>query len=158
LGKAFQGWEPALNADPTARGGSKYCDRGGGHADVGGVWSACADGSHVARWRGCTAVVDEFAARLVADPRINKFFATTDMPKLKMHLVDQICEASGWPCQYTGRSMKEAHRGLGVSTADFNALVEDLSDAPDTFKVGEWEKNQLLSMLGAMKAEVVENP
>src|SRR5262245_58225791 len=82
-----------------------------------------------------TAVVDDFVSRVAADNRINKFFATTDIKMLKMHLVNQICEASGGPCKYTGRSMKDAHKGMGVSGADFNALVEDLVAALDKFKV-----------------------
>ena len=105
-----------------------------------------------------TAVVDEFVANVAADTRINKFFASTDIPKLKMHLVNQICEASGGPCKYTGRTMKETHQGMGVSTADFNALVEDLVKALDKFKVGEKEKNELLSVLGPMKGDIVEKP
>ena len=105
-----------------------------------------------------TAVVDEFVARVAADTRINAFFAHTDIPKLKMNLVNQICEAAGGPCKYTGRSMKEAHKGMGVSTAAFNALVEDLVAALDKFKVGEKEKNELLSVLGPMKTDIVEKP
>ncbi len=105
-----------------------------------------------------TAVVDEFVARVAADKRINAFFAHTDIAKLKMNLVNQICEASGGPCKYTGRSMKEAHKDMGVSTADFNALVEDLVGALDKFKVGEKEKNELLGVLGPMKSDIVEKP
>src|SRR5687767_7878490 len=60
------------------------------------------------------AVVDEFIANVVADNRINAFFANADVPKLKTMLVDQICEAAGGPCKYTGRSMKETHTGMGV--------------------------------------------
>jgi len=46
---------------------------------------------------GITAVVNEFVSNVGADQRINKFFAKTDLDKLKMHLVNQICEASGGP-------------------------------------------------------------
>ena len=104
------------------------------------------------------AVVDEFVARVGADQRINKFFAHTDLKKLKMHLVNQICEASGGPCKYTGRSMKETHMGMGVGSADFNALVEDLVAALDKFKVGAREKKELLSVLGRMMSDIVEKP
>jgi hemoglobin len=105
-----------------------------------------------------TAVVDEFVARVAADTRINQFFAHTDIPHLKMELVNQICQASGGPCKYTGKSMKEAHMGMGVGTADFNALVEDLTGALDKFKVGAKEKNDLLGLLGPMKSDIVEKP
>jgi hemoglobin len=110
-----------------------------------------------------TAVVDEFVARIAADKRINGFFAKTasDPARLKTfkeHLVNQICEASGGPCKYTGKDMKSAHMGMGVSGADFNALVEDLVGALDKFKVGKMEKDQLLGALGPMKGDIVEKP
>jgi len=108
--------------------------------------------------KAITKVVDDFVGRVAADTRINAFFAHTDIPHLKMELVDQICQASGGPCKYTGKSMKETHKGMGVSTADFNALVEDLVWALDQNKVGEKEKGELLSVLGPMKADIVEKP
>ncbi len=84
-------------------------------------------------------MVDDFVGHVAADTRINALFAATDIPHLKMELVDQICQASGGPCKYTGKSMKEAHKGMGISTANFNALVEDLVWALDQNKVGEKE-------------------
>ena len=102
-----------------------------------------------------TAVVAEFVGNVGADNRINKFFAHTDLEHLKMELVDQICQASGGPCKYTGRSMKEVHKDMGVSAADFGALVEDLVKALDKFKVPEKEKNDLLGILGPMQSDIV---
>lgn len=111
--------------------------------------------------KAITAVVDEFVANCAADTRINSFFAATaaDEKRLKgfkAKLVDQICEASGGPCKYKGKSMKEAHAGMGIKDEHFNALVEDLTKALDKFKVGEKEKNELLSVLGPMKPDMVE--
>ena len=103
-----------------------------------------------------TAVVDDFVGNVAGDKRINGFFAKTDVPRLKRNLVDQICEASGGPCKYKGKDMKSAHMGMGISGADFNALVEDLVGALDTFKVGAHEKDQLLGALGPMKTDIVE--
>ena len=113
--------------------------------------------------KAITAVVDEFVARVAADKRINAFFARTAadperMKVFKNNLVNQICEASGGPCKYTGKDMKSAHMGMGVSGADFNALVEDLVGALDKFKVGKMEKDQLLGALGPMKGDIVEKP
>ena len=108
-----------------------------------------------------TAVVDEFVGHVAADTRINGFFAKTaaDPERLKtfkMNLVNQICEASGGPCKYTGKDMKSAHAGMGVASGDFDALVEDLVWALDTLKVGKAEKADLLGALGPMKADIVE--
>ena len=52
--------------------------------------------------------------------------------------------------------MKSAHAGMGISGAEFDALVEDLVGALDKFKVGADEKDQLLGALGPMKTDIVE--
>ena len=107
------------------------------------------------------AVVDEFVGRVAADTRINAFFKRTasnpkQLASFKAKLVDQICEAAGGPCKYTGKTMKAAHMGMGVGSADFGALVEDLVGALDKFKVKEADKNALLGVLGPMKSDIVE--
>jgi hemoglobin len=107
------------------------------------------------------AVVDDFVGNCAADKRINAFFAATAadagrLAKFKGNLVDQICEASGGPRKYMGKDMKTAHQGMGISTADFNALVEDLTKTLVKFKVGKTEQDQLLGVLGPMKAQIVE--
>ena len=107
------------------------------------------------------AVVDEFVGRVAADNRINGFFkeAAADPNRLaafKGKLVDQICEASDGPCKYTGKDMKSAHQGMGISEADFNALVEDLVGALDKFKVAPEDKQTLIGVLGPMKKDIVE--
>jgi hemoglobin len=102
------------------------------------------------------AVVDDFVANVAADARINRFFAGTDIDKLKMHLVNQIGQASGGPLQYTGRDMKTTHAGMGLTNADFDALVEDLVKALDKHNVPAREKSELLAVLGPMRSDVVE--
>lgn len=105
-----------------------------------------------------TAVVDQFVANVANDSRISGRFATTDIPKLKRHLVDQACTASGGPCAYTGRDMKTTHAGMRISTADFNSLVEDLVGALSKLQVPEAEQQELLGLLGPMKKDIVELP
>jgi len=111
--------------------------------------------------KSIAAVVDEFVGRVAADSRINSYFAKTAadpkrLAKFKKNLVDQICQASGGPCKYMGKDMKSAHMGMGITSADFTALVEDLVGALDKFRVGEKEKNDLLGALGPMKSDIVE--
>ena len=105
-----------------------------------------------------TAVVGKFVSIVGEDKRINGYFANTDLARLKKQLVVQVCQASGGPCTYEGKDMKTAHAGMKVTTAAFNALVEDLVKALDTFNVPAREKNELLSVLGPMKTDIVEVP
>ena len=101
------------------------------------------------------AVVDDFIGNVAADARINKHFAGANIGKLKSNLVDQICEAAGGPCKYTGQNMKSAHAGMKITDAEFDALVEDLVKSLDKLKVAETEKNDLLTALGGMRKNIV---
>lgn len=103
-----------------------------------------------------TAVVDQFVANVANDTRINGRFATTDIPKMKGHIVDQVCMATGGPCTYTGRAMKPLHAGMKITDADFSALVGDLVAALDKCKVPAQEKSELLGILGPLKKDIVE--
>ncbi len=102
-----------------------------------------------------TAVVDDFVNRVANDNRINGKFANANIPRLKTLLVEQICSASGGPCTYTGRDMKTTHAGMGITSQEFDALVGDLVATLNKFKVPSREQNELLSVLGPMKKDIV---
>src|SRR5256885_5240212 len=102
------------------------------------------------------AVVKGFRDRVARDDRINQKFARTDLGRLTRMLTDQVCEAAGGPCTYSGRSMKEAHAGMGVTSGEFDALVGDLVATLNQFKVGKSEQAELLGVLGPLKADIVE--
>ena len=103
-----------------------------------------------------TAVVEDFRDRAAADDRINLKFARTDLARLTKMLIDQVCEATGGPCRYGGRSMKEAHAGMKVTKGEFNALVDDLVTTLKQFKVPSAEQGELLAILGPLKPDIVE--
>ena len=71
-------------------------------------------------------------------------------------LADFICQATGGPCKYTGPDMFAAHKGRGITSDAFNAVVEDLVATLDKLKVPEREKSQLLGVLGPMKPAIVQ--
>lgn len=102
-----------------------------------------------------TKVVHDMILNVAADNRINHFFAKTNIPHLQMELVNQVCEGTGGPCKYTGLSMQQAHKGMNLSTADFNALVEDLQKSMDSNHVPLGLQNQLLAILAPMEPSVV---
>jgi hemoglobin len=102
------------------------------------------------------AVIDDFVARCAADARINGKFARTDIGRLKRMLVDQVCQASGGPCSYQGRDMRETHDGMGVTGGEFDALVEDLVETLNHFSVPKSAQDELLGLLGPMRSDIVE--
>lgn len=93
---------------------------------------------------------------VAADKRINTFFVSTDIPRLKTNLVDQVCEVTGGLCKYIGRTMKATHAGMGLTNADVDALVQNWVAALDFYTVGKAEKDELLAALGPMRSDIVE--
>ncbi|MGN6112696.1 MAG: group I truncated hemoglobin [Luteimonas sp.] len=104
---------------------------------------------------GLAALMDDFVARLVADPRTHRFFADVDQVALKRHLVEQFCAVLGGGCAYTGRDMVEAHAAFGIDRAAFNALVEDLQVAMSARGIPFRAQNRLLAVLAPMHREII---
>jgi hemoglobin len=103
-----------------------------------------------------TAVVRAVADRQLKDDRIDQKFARTNKDRLIKEFVDQICQATGGPCTYTGRSMTEAHHDMGVTNGEFEAFVEDVVAVLDDFNVGKTEQGELLNILAPLRPEIVE--
>jgi hemoglobin len=105
------------------------------------------------------AVVDDFVVRLVTDKQFERFFvghSTDSKKRIRQHIVDQLCAAAGGPCVYTGRSMKDAHAGLGINEAEWDAAAKHLVASLDKFKVPEQEKRDLLAFVTTVKADIVD--
>lgn len=102
-----------------------------------------------------TAVVDDFVARTGSDDRIKSFFMNTDIPRIKKMMVEDICERTGGPCKYTGKSMTESHRDTKFKPEDFEAFMEDLEATLDKFKVPAREKAEVLADFRSRQAEVM---
>jgi hemoglobin len=113
----------------------------------------------VGGYNALAAVVDDFIGRLVSDKQFEKFFSghSIDSKKrIRQHILDQFCAATGGPCVYTGREMKTSHAGLGITNADWDAAAKHLTASIDKFKVPEKEKGELLAFVTSLKKDIVE--
>lgn len=104
---------------------------------------------------GIARIVDGLIAGIQQDERIEGIFRATDWPRLRRTLNEQICYILGGPCDYTGRSMASVHADHGITTAEFNALVENLQDAMDAESGPFGMQNRLLARLAPMHGDVV---
>jgi hemoglobin len=107
------------------------------------------------------AVASDLVDRILLDQRVNKWFAhAASSPEnasaYKAKLADFLCQNTGGPCQYTGLDMVGAHRGRGVTSDAFNAVVQDLIAALDKFKVAQKEKTDLLGIVATLKPSIVQ--
>lgn len=101
-----------------------------------------------------TAVVSETIDHSASDPKIKRSFDGIKLATLKQSVVDQLCMLTGGNCAYEGETMKNSHRDLKVTTAEFELFVETFRAALNKH-VGEAEKNELLKILAPMKRDIV---
>lgn len=103
--------------------------------------------------------VRKLAAQLVQlaqqDPRLKAQFAEIDAPHLTDMLAEQFCQLSGGPCTYSGKSMEVIHDGMKITTAQFNALAEDLQLAMTMQAIPNSIQNKLIAKLAPMQRQIV---
>jgi hemoglobin len=106
-------------------------------------------------------VVDDFIERLLvnatlnANPAISEARARVPKAGLKFHVTALVCEVSGGPCKYTGRAMKESHQHLNITQAQWDAMVVDFQRTLDKFKVPQTERQELITIVGSTKSDIV---
>lgn len=107
---------------------------------------------------GLDRLMSDFVVRLKADARIGRRFKDTNLQHLASQLRDQLCQLADGPCKYEGPSMKQAHEGMAIGKADFNALVEVLQDTMSAQQVPFPVQNRLLARLAPMYRDMIETP
>jgi hemoglobin len=105
------------------------------------------------------AVTDDFLTRLVGDPSLAKFFAghsADSKQRIRQHVVDFLCVATGGPCVYKGRDMKTSHAGLGITKAEWTTSVQHLVATLQKFKVPQKEQADVLAAASGLEKDIVE--
>ena len=108
-------------------------------------------------YNAIAAVTDDFIGRLAADKQVSRFFvghSQDSLMKIRQHVVEFLCNATGGPCFYIGRDMKTVHTGLNITEDDWNASVKHLVATLDKFKVPEREKNEVLAAISGLKGDI----
>lgn len=104
---------------------------------------------------GIDRLVDISVDNYLADNRIKEIFDQSNMDRLRAEFKDQFCQITGGPCVYKGHNMTAAHKGLHLTNADFNAVVEDLQDAMDSCHIPFAVQNCFLARLAPYQHQVV---
>lgn len=106
-------------------------------------------------------VVDGFIDRLLvndvlnANPAIRSARDRVPAAGLKFHVTALMCEATGGPCKYTGRGMKEAHAHLGIGEREWAAMAADFRVVLDKYAVPAKEQQELFAIAASVKSDIV---
>ena len=127
--------------------------------------------------KGIIAIVDDFTARVLQDPRVDwqregaksgglafwrksgesAAWTATDgnVATLKKHLVQFIELATGGPVHYDGKTMKSAHAGMHIGNPEFDAVLGDLKASLDRLQIPNKEQKELLSIMESTRPQIV---
>jgi hemoglobin len=101
------------------------------------------------------AAVDDFYVRVTADPGLAPFFAGRDIPALKEHQRAFIAAAIGGPEQYRGRGIPDVHAPLGITDAQFDAVIDHLVAALAGLGVPAQATGEIGAALAPLRSEIV---
>ena len=108
-----------------------------------------------------TVVVSDFIDVLVPDPQLNANPAIDEArkrvpaPYLKYRVSSMVCAATGGPCIYQGRGMKETHAALNISPSEWERMVELFKEVLAKHQVPATEQQELLAIVDSTRGDIV---
>jgi hemoglobin len=114
------------------------------------------------REKGVTQIVADLTAVAAKNPTVDltrggKFqLSKDDVAKFKKEMVDWVSDKTGGPFRYTGESMKKAHKGMGITDAQFDALVDDLKGVLAKNGVMGEDAHAVVDAVEATRKDIVE--
>ncbi len=111
---------------------------------------------------GVQKIIDDFVATGTTDPKVDFFrggkykLDAKGVADLKKKLVDMISMYTGGPLKYTGKTMKEAHKGMGITDAQFDALAGHLKAAMEKNGVKPDDVKAVMVVIAGTRNDIVE--
>src|SRR5216684_117534 len=108
-------------------------------------------------------VVDDFINRIMIDPRLNSNPLVDEahhrVPPagFKYLVTEMVCWATGGPQKYTGRSMADSHAHLKITSAEWEAFLDDFQQTLDKFAVPTEEQAELKAIVNGTRSDIVVN-
>lgn len=75
---------------------------------------------------------------------------------LELMLVEMISSATGGPLKYSGKNMKDAHKGMMITNAEFDALGAVLVATLKKYKVPQSDIDELVKIIETTRKDIVE--
>lgn len=105
-------------------------------------------------------IVDTFLPKLRdSDPKVAAMItglAETSRQRNRQLIVDQICNLTGGPCLYIGRTMEASHQGLEITEEMWKKSQQAAADALDSLNIKDPEKAELLAVIEKLRPEIVQ--
>jgi len=105
-----------------------------------------------------SAAVDAFYVKVLKDERVKHFFDDVSMPKQHRKQKEFLNAALGGPVPWTGKDMRKAHDGMGLTEVHFNAIAENLVATLQDLKVSQELIDQVIAVVATTKDDILGRP
>ena len=104
-----------------------------------------------------TEIVRDFYKRVMRRPNLRRYFVNVTLEAVIHHQIAFVSMVMGkTPHDYSGRSMKEAHRGIGITSASFELAAQLLSDTLVSAEVEPADIDAIMAKVASLRADIVE--
>ena len=106
-------------------------------------------------------VVDDFIDRVMTDgrlnanPRVDEAHHRVSPQGFKYYVTEMLCWAAGGPQTYSGRSMVDSHRHLGITADEWAAFMDDLGQTLTRFNVPAQERGEVVAIVESTRSDIV---
>jgi hemoglobin len=109
---------------------------------------------------GISALVDDIVAEHMANPviraRFQPYLDTPDkLAVIKGHTSAFLEAGTGGPQQYSGRTMRDVHRGMNISATEYIAVLDDILAALRKHGLDERTQSDVLAIAYSLKGDIV---
>lgn len=109
---------------------------------------------------GIKAIVDDIVTAHMENPLIRaRFLPVLETPErlgvIKNHLCMFLEMGSGGPGQYSGRNMRDAHKGMNVSAAEYVAAIDDILMVLKKHSIDAQTQSDVLAIAYSLKGDIL---
>jgi hemoglobin len=108
------------------------------------------------------AVVHDIVIAAAEDPKVNFLrggkikIDAKGIDHLEQMLVEFISANTGGPLKYTGKNMKDVHKGMMITDAEFDAMLADAVAVLKKHKVAQEDIDELGKIVESTRKDIVE--
>ncbi len=108
---------------------------------------------------GISALVEDIVALHMENAtiraRFRPYLETPQLQVVKQHLCAFLEAGSGGHAQYTGRSMRDAHRGMNINATEYTTAVDDILTALRRRRIDEQTQKDILAIAYSLKSDIL---
>ena len=101
------------------------------------------------------ATVKKFYSKVLLDPAVNYFFKNVDMKKQEDKLRLFIQMAFGGENKYTGKNMRDGHKGLNIKNQHYDIILRHLQESLQELDVNLALIKEVIAIVETLRPDIV---